>query len=606
MGGLNADEKITWLLDKDLLYKSDAIHEVFRLLKSAYPSASEHVRVRLLERACRGPEGKDAENLGERSRHYAVYNLLYWLHQAAPDCVLTTQRFEQVQKAHEDQFEPRPNPDMRFSVYTVVGTESPFTVDQLLAEDADNLIDQLLSYRGEEFATGPDRSGLLNTVAAAVVREYAWGQRLSVVLMDKKAWDSDLWRALLDGWRQGLLQEEQWGYILTLLQEHPGLYTFAPEISYLLMEGVRKPQGEIPDPHISLAESVADKVWDVCDKEFVGEDLPDDSWQGELVTAAAYGLLEFWLRSLSRKRTEAGESWNGLPEDYKSQFRKVIDGASAAARRGRAILAGHLSFLFALDVDWTRDNFLPLLDWSTDPARAQQAWHSFLKLDEWNEALLPDLLPLYEKVFEHLSSETMDVRKRFIWHLAGIAVLSTSNPLKDEWVMRFLASVDVEDRKTWAYYVGQCLGKLKEDSIPDVWTAWLDKYWTRRINGVPVPLNSGELEKMIEWVGVLAPVFPAVVEKICDSKSPNLEPLSLLYRDLLDKNYAAKYPKSLTKLLRHVLSGEQVPFYHCDKIERLFDVLVSTTDAREDLEEICDELGRLGCANAASMRERLR
>jgi hypothetical protein len=73
---LHPDEKLAWVLKKDLLYQSEMMHEVFKLLENAYPNASHIIRGRLLERVCQGPESEDTENLKERTRPYEIYNLL--------------------------------------------------------------------------------------------------------------------------------------------------------------------------------------------------------------------------------------------------------------------------------------------------------------------------------------------------------------------------------------------------------------------------------------------------------------------------------------------------------------------------------------------------
>lgn len=59
---LTPDEKITWVLDKEWLYAFGMKHEIYRLLETAYPNASEETRLRLLEDAELGPRGREAEN----------------------------------------------------------------------------------------------------------------------------------------------------------------------------------------------------------------------------------------------------------------------------------------------------------------------------------------------------------------------------------------------------------------------------------------------------------------------------------------------------------------------------------------------------------------
>ena len=420
-------------------------------------------------------------------------------------------------------------------------------------------------------------------------------------LQEEGAWSSDLWKGLLRGWQNSVLKEEQWKEILTFLKAHAELYVFAYEISELLKEGITKPQTGFPSSCLSLAEDIAERLWTVCDEETADEELPDDSWFGSIMVVAAANIVEFWLYSLSRRQAEAGESWNDISKGYKDLFQRILDSESAASQTGSAILAGRLRFLFALDANWARERILPLLDWSIHPRRAQRAWQGFLTWGQCNEALLLDLLPLYEETFPHIRSKSAEFRKGFSKHLASIAVYSSSNSVAEAWLREFLKAVDAEDRKTWASIVGRHLTFLKEDAIRNVWDSWMSAYWDERITGVPVPLDEGELEEMVQWLAYLGPAFPAAVDKIRRSSPPSLEHPGLFYEALIENRYATRYPKALAKLLNHLLLEAHKPFWHCGEIEALFRDLAECSMEHDELEQICQELARLDCPNAENL-----
>jgi len=602
---LHPDEKIAWILEKDLLYRSEMKHEVFRLLETAYPNASHTIRERLLERVCQGSEREDTENVKERTRQYEIYNLLVWLNHVAPGCELAARKLQQMQEAHP-HFAPRDHPDMSRWMYAgfVQEESSLYSVDELLALDPWEIIDKLLSYQGEDPLGEPDRRGLLNNVAAAAARDYQWSKVLSLALEGREAWDSDLWSYLLDGWREGSLEEPEWEEVLDFLQGHSELYGFADKIAHLLRAGIDKPHGALPTACLPLAESLAANVWIVCDQKTLGEELSSDAWFGSSIDLCASNIVEFWLHALSKRQREAGESWSRFPEGYRDQFTNIINGTSSAAQEGRALLAGALHFLFAIDADWTRASVLQLLDWSDNPTRAQQAWRGFLTWGKWSEDLLPDLLPLYEQAARHISSDLAELRARFSEHMANIVVYSLSNPVSEGWLSRFIATVEPEDRKSWAFYVGGFLRQLEEDGMADIWSDWLGDYWTLRNRGIPASLDPGELEEMIEWSLVLAPVFPEVVEKILSVSAPNLEH-SPLYVDLAEKDYTNRYPDAMTKLLKHLLTSAQPPFFSCADVATLFRELHGRTGLYKELKEICEQLGRLGCPNAAELNNLL-
>jgi hypothetical protein len=604
---LSADEKLEWVLQKDLLYAYGLKHEVFRLLADAYPRATEPSQLDLLNRARLGPQEEDARGLEERTRQYEAYNLLVWLHQAAPDSSLTTERFEEVQRAHEDEFEPREHPDLSSYVSSLTPTRSPITAEELLAEGCGERVDWLLSYQGDR-TERITRNRLLETVGEAVARSYPCGRELSTALRARGAWDSDLWGAILRGWREGDLDDDQWAGVLHFLIEQPELYRFAHEISALLEEGAREDRdGRIPLSRLPLAETVAERLWATLGDPPAGaEQNGNERWLGEAINQPGGKLTEFWLFALSRRRAEAGEEWYGLPEEYRRYLGAVLSGASCAAELGRVVLASQMLFLFSTDADWTRQNVLPLLDWSAEARKATQAWHGFLSWGSWSEALLPDLMPLYESTFPHAPELSQRLRRQFTRHLASIAVYGPDSPVEEGWLSRFLDAVEPEDRANWASDVGFILRQLEEDAIQGLWGKWLGEYWSLRNQGIPLPPDPEELERMIDWSPNLASVFPEAVERIRDSSPPPINHSRHLYRRLEQSGYASRYPEAVAKLLQHLLPYAPQPFSPCQQVAALFPVLVQSTGVpRPMLSRICDELARLGCQNAVELRSLL-
>jgi hypothetical protein len=603
----SADEKIEWVLQKDLLYAYGLKHEVFRILANAYPQASEPLQRTLLDRVRLGPQGEDARGLEQRTLEYEIYNLLVWLQRAAPDSPLTTERFEEMQRAHEGEFEPREHPDLSSYISQLAPPRSPISVEELLAEGCGERVDWLLAYQGDT-AERFTRDALLDTVGEAVARSYPCGRELSAALREREAWNSDLWGAILKGWREGDLTDDQWVGVLDFLIEHPELYTFAHEISDLLEKGTREDRdSHIPLVRLPRAEILAEKLWTTISNRPVDSEQDDsEHWLTEAVNHPGGKLTEFWLFALSRRRAEADEDWSGLPDDYRRFLGSILNGTSYAAELGRVVLASQLFFLFSTDDDWTRQNVLPLLGWSVDTRRAEQAWHGFLYWGRWSEALLPDLMPLYEETFPHVSELSQGLRRQFTRHLASIAVYGPASPVEEGWLGKFLATVEPCDRVNWASDIGLILRQLEEDAIRDLWVRWLSAYWSRRNHGIPLLPDPDELERMIDWSPELAPAFPEAVERIQESTLPTISPSRRLYHRLEQSGYAARYPEAVAALLQHLLPKATQPFLACQQIAAIFPALVQSTGVpRQMLNRICDELARLGCQDAGELRRLL-
>jgi hypothetical protein len=582
----SANDKLTWLQGRKWLYTFGLKHEIFRLLERAYPQASECCRRAFVEHASQGPQGQDAERLDEKTRQHYIYQVLFWLHRVASTCPFAAAQFESIQRAYPD-FQPSEHPDF-YSWMTLGGGEpqSSVPVEELLEKNPQQEIEWFLNYQGEN-------------VAEAAARSYDWSWQFVEGLRSQAAWTSKHWQRIFRGWHNSALTEEQWSTLLTLLNECSELSTFAHPIADFLRTGIVKEHGKLPSASIPLAQEVARALWRAHPGEVL-DDGPAVEWLGKAINHPGGMLVEFWLYGLSRQHADAGDNWTGIPAVSKSFFHTVLTELTPSAQLGRVILASRLYFLFTLDADWTMENILPLLDWSFETRRAEQAWHGFLTWGHWDETLLPRLMPLYRKTYPHVA-RLGHLRGQFSLHLADIALFSLHHPLQGTWFDEFLLTVAPEDRKSWASYIRHRLQSLREDTIQNLWERWMKKYWERRLTGVPLPIDTGELGEMVEWSLHLGPMFPQAVEKICRSKASHLEN-QFIYHSLAETNYATAHPVALTQLLKHLLRASQQPFFQCEDAENLVRNLIQPSVATPDLAQLCDDLARLGCPRAAEIR----
>jgi len=603
---LTPDEKLSWIQQRNWLYTLDLKHEVFRLLKTAYPEASQPSRSELLEQICRGPQGTGSEDSNDEIRRDEIGNLLSWLHRAAPVCSLVAEKFARYQEVHPD-FTPSEHPDLRYWTSSgSFGLQSPLTVEELLAKDPEQEIDWLLNYQAKG-AMEVGRRGLLEIIFEAVAQSHTWSWKLVAALQTKEAWSSDLWESIIRGWQIGAVTEEQWKRVLTFLLQCTHIHgAFSFPIANLLQQATRREQPKIPSSCLTSAQNLAEKVWDACSRPPLEESGAAHDWLQRAISHPGGKLVEFWLNILSIQRNEAGDTWAGIPQEAKAFFEKVLNDTSAIAELGRVLLASQLHLLFALEAEWTRRNILPLLDWSVNSKRAQQAWHGFLDWGRWNEALLPDLISLYEKTFPHVKIDLGDqhMRKRFSEDIAHIALFSSHNPLLNGWLSKFLLSVDASDREAWAGHIRHSLRSLPKEAIRYMWDRWMNEYWKQRNAGVPLPPGAAELEQMVGWSVYLKPVFSEAVKQICQIVAPPLRQ-TLLYHELVREGVAANNPEALSRLLHHLLKKAEDPFLHCYYVEQLVQKLADSSVSRSALLELCNELARLGCKRATELRDLL-
>ena len=127
---------------------------------------------------------------------------------------------------------------------------------------------------------------------------------------------------------------------------------------------------------------------------------------------------------------------------------------------------------------------------------------------------------------------------------------------------------------------------------------WIREYWDRRLDGLPKPLDVGELENMIEWAAKLPAVFDDVVDRVCQSRPPTLIH-TYVYSELADTSMAKMHPLQTLRLLLYLLEGAVIPFYQCRSVEEITAALKPAKLPNFELARLYDRMAELGCVDEA-------
>ena len=592
--------KISWLLNNNLLFASGLKHEVFLVLENAYGQSPVESREAVLIAALK-MTGIDAES---DNKSYQTYNLLVWLDKVAPNCPVTKQYLERV-KAANPEFGPREHPDLDVVIKsgTFEPEESPIRAEDLLAKNPKELLDFILSFQ-EKSIYGPNRSGLLRELESAVKQSFSWSNELVEQLRAHGVAESDLWSPILRGWNSGQLSASDWEIILHLLRDNSEILEHAQyDVANFLEEGIKKSSNPIPDVSLDLAFTVSEKLWITLSK-FPYDKYGDiEDWFQFAINRPEGILTHFWLNLISRWRKQMAEQWTGLPLGMKKLFSSILpNDFNKSCATVRVVLASQLNFLFWSDQEWTTSNILPLLDSEAGAERAKQCWQGYLISAGWSEPIFPTLLTLTEKQFSVLGSQPERVRERFCEYLASVACFGPINPAQNGWLGRFMKWAPENLRDKWASYVDMMLRQMEDPIKEKTWNLWLMEYWQERLNGVPLPLTPGEAGEMTEWCLHLEPVFPLVVDKIIKSPPPELK-YAMLYYELPETGIPEKHPKATAELILFLLKESNAPIYDFDRIDQVFKTLIQARMGRNILFQICDELARVGHAGASKLKE---
>lgn len=592
-----ADDKIAWVTKRNLLYSPGMKHEVFSVLRAAYPTASATVRQNLLEHIA---EGTGEVGADEDLMEYEKFNAVSWLAASDPNCPVAKEWLTKLKEAHPD-FGLREHPDLDFYVGPVkYGWAEPPMPDAVLSKEPREILDRLLSYEPQN-PMQPDRFHLLGQVQAAADKDYDWGMRLAAALEERALWDSDLWKALLRAWKHARVTTEQRTAVLLYLRDHDAILGSAQyDTASLLEEYLKDEQGPREGNQVILSMEIARKVWAFCAAEPGEAKESAEDWVTVTINHPAGMIAEFLLRAIGARRRLAGNEWKGFHEAEKEFLALITGGSSYAAALGRVMFASQLQFLLSCDEKWTMENVLPLLDWSIDQRQALQAWQGFLTWGRWSEASLPKLMPLYEQAFPYLPGELGKHRQAFCSHLAGIAGFSSINPVEHGWLSRFIKGAAPEDRIAWASQIADVLKAQNGDAQRKTWDAWLAKYWARRADGVPVPLDAPEAAEMLRWCPYLGSAFPNAVEMVCKGPAPQLGH-SFIFHDLRQSATAKQYPAAVAGLALYLLEAIQPDYFMLDEADNLVREIIPLSAPKATLLKICDRLAQLGYPAAAQL-----
>ncbi len=589
---LTADDKIAWLLAHIDFHYQPTHHEIFRIVKISYPEASTKYREKIIETVLdyHWPYEEDPDKDQRTAYHH--FNWLDWLHRAAPDCALTKQALDNI-LAQYPKFEPMKHPDLTHDWTesgSIVAPQSPWQVDELLTKPAAAWLPELLSFQPTEFP-GPDRNGLVRTVAEAAKQRFNWGIELAGELAKVGEWDSDIWSGLIRAWSEMELDEGRHGEVLRWLacvELHPENKRSIANALYALVKNDSKPYALNLLPQ---ANKIAFTLWRSLDRNELHEENND--WLQLAINHPAGILAEFWVYGLSLWRRQQDSVPSTLNEDYRQALSSVVQDPTLPGRLGRSVLCSQLALLLQADEIWAKQNLLPHFEADKSVPDLQAAWDGFLTWGRVNPTVAELLEGAFLKATQWLDNELACRRDRFIKYYTVMLGYFATNPL-ERWIPQLFSHGGEETRRLFALAIAHHLREMDEAHQREWWQRWLKRYWKNRLQGVPEPLapESGEVEYMLGWLPDLTAVFPeAVALATCMPQTP-LRHSSVIY-ELKTRRLSQNHPEAVAQLLIHL--GESDSHWHSwhEGAELIDNLLQSELplELKQGLKELMAKLG---------------
>ena len=485
---LTADDKIDWLLTHIGLHDPAAHHETDRAVYHTYPNASLAQRENLIV-SHRRPDEDDSE------RHF---EWLSWLHRLDPTCPLAQNELDEI-AARCPQFRRQEAP---------VDARSSWSVEELLARPADEWLEDLL-----DSTPTIDSDDIQTVVGDATKQKPSWGLDLADALAAGENWEAKLWSTLIYAWGETELDENQGRTVLNLLKNANLHQKYGRDVAYILYGLVKNGGRSCALELLPQANKIAAALWANLDQDHPYEEKSD--WLISAINHPVGTLAQFWLESLFLWWKHQDPVPDQLDGDYLAALSKIVEDRTIAGRLGRAVLADYFASLLEIDESWTKKNLLPLFFRKnhSDADDYKAIWDGFLT----RRRLTPFVAELLSEAFldaiQHINSELSDQNRRdgFITCYTVMLVYFALDS-SEKWISEFFTHSDVEARHTFSDEIGHRLHHMNETQQQEQWNCWLKRYWQTRLEGVPKPLESDEIKRMMDWLPHLKGVFSEAVE----------------------------------------------------------------------------------------------
>lgn len=512
-----SDEKISWLLERSVLFETDLKHEAYRVLEVAAEKASKETRDHLLAAAQAGPSLP--EDIPDIDRHtkYATYNLLVWLAQVAPGWSEAGTALAAAQAANPD-FAPREHPD--FDTWTTSGTwggKLPVEPEDFIRRfeaDPAAAVDDLLTrdYSARNFDE-PDWRDALSLVSRVAESRPELGEQLWTLIDERSelgAQAHDLRRATVEGWAKANLGGAADAVVERVATQVPNSES-ARSVSRFLLEQVRKEIESDETPALAAMRRIAFRLWKEHGQSFThAEGVDPNSFAPLYLNSWPGDLAQYWMAEVDRRWRKDRDVWSGLNDDEREALTQLLDGPPHALDATRPAVASHLFFLFAADATFTAEHVLPLF---REDTTAALAWNPYLHHPRYNDKLLAaGLLESTIAEWARLEALGSHLRSQFFALVASIVSFAGISPesrqaLLDQSVLADNGAHAAE----FAHAVVRFLGAEGIDGA-EVWKRWLRDHLTARLNGVPRTLDVEELTCWADIVAYLGDAIPEAIE----------------------------------------------------------------------------------------------
>ncbi|WP_027088393.1 SIR2 family protein [Cohnella panacarvi] len=596
------DGKLQWVIENELLFKSDFKHEVYQLIKHVYFQVTIKSKRQFLKNIKDEFEKKRAvlEDSRKESMDYEEFNLYYWLTVSDENCRLARRAFKDAKRRNK-RFEARDEyPDFTHwsSTGGFVRLSSKVTVDKLLSKDPDDPTDLnwLMNYK-EKDSFFDRREGFLEVVSSAIATQPAWGWKLMRRLVaPPKKWKTDLWKSVINGLKETNLSNEMWFELSKTLLDHRYLNTLRYEIAYLF-DKATKSVGTDFQQSISVIIKIFNKIFNASENSDIS--ATDDPFI-QAINHPVGKLTEFFFWVYIESFNDDGANKQIISEIKKDVFSKLINQKNDKAQLGQVILAHRLHIFLSVDEKWSKDNLIPLFDPTYDKEMAIKAWNGYAYGVRWNERILESLFPNLLLILPFTNDMKAKIEESIYRLCSSILLFSTDfhEPLMNH----FITSGNGYQLTLLTKELKHNTIQLDEQALLTAWQNWLGNYITARLQNLPVRISDDEILEIIDWVPYVEPVIEEFVNLLVTSRQVRLKNSHFIYQ-ISENELGKRYPFTMLIFLDYILKDTDLAFYAEEAFTIMTHILEALGNKNDHYPIVCEKLMQSNVLRAVELRE---
>ncbi|TLD69409.1 DUF4020 domain-containing protein [Phragmitibacter flavus] len=567
-----ADHKIRWMMERFANGVLRAEHGIYYLLDVFWSDMSDDVRDQAVDWLLL------SQNLDDENRARRLWRNLHSLDKIAP-----THSISNAKKKIKERW---PRFEEVTDMEMIAGPRAPKPLERALQCTAEEWVKVIIQ---DQNAQGDRRHSNARTVSEVLMltgqKNLEWHLKFLKAALQDDGFPDNVLHYWFSSWRESSPDASHWQKLFDLVDEvQMASFEFWKGIAGLLLRGVERKEGGMPDQFLQKAGDIAVITWPQLERDFSGDwhDERKHDWLFLVLNRAPGDIARFWLFWVTYLSSDSDEN---LAND---QIITMAESRSDAGALAQITFCWHCSTLYNRAPKLVLEHILPLLDWERDEVTAKRCWSGFLH-DRWHKDYIPSVLPHFEKLLKREAEKKSDFDDRVTRCVVHLVFDFIEVQHKTKWLKSMVGMMNDGMRILTAETMCNRLLFRPSSEADEAWISWLAEYLADRKTGLPVGLIDDEVTKIMCLPACMNNEFPHMAEWVMREIGPVLNGLRAnrpipIVKTINERQLALRFPDATCRFTTWLLEHSQrlSRMAECDAVLKL----------KEDLREngVADEL----------------